>query len=234
MTNPIFKCRCSQIGKIMTQPKNKSDLISKTTQTFLEQWLKELIYKRKKEFSSKYTEKGIQVENSSIEFASEQLGWGMVFKNDQYFENDMLTGTPDIILNDKIIDVKNSWDCFTFPVLDALLEHTDYYWQVQGYMALTGLEMAQVVYVLSDTPEHLVEDEIRRQGWKMGFIDIPIEFEDEIRYKLSYTDIHPKLKIKTFDVPRNQSDIDFIYSQVDKCNLYLAPIIEQLKEKNWI
>ena len=88
MTDYKFKCRCSQVGKIMTQPKNKSDLISKATQTFLEQWLKEHIYRRKKEFSSKYTEKGIQVENTSIEFASEQLGWGMVFKNEKYFEND--------------------------------------------------------------------------------------------------------------------------------------------------
>lgn len=229
-----FKCRCSQIGKVMTQPKNKSDLISKTTQTFLEQWLKELIYRRKKEFSSKYTEKGIQVENTSIEFASEQLGWGMVFKNEQYFENYWITGTPDIILSNKIIDVKNSWDCFTFPILDAELENSDYYWQVQGYMDLTGKESAQVVYILSDTPEHLVDDEIRRQGWKMGFIDIPIEFEDEIRYKLSYTDIHPKLKIKVFEVIRNQPDIDLIHLQVEKCNLYVQPIIENLQKNNWI
>lgn len=230
----LFRCRCSQIGKIMTQPKDKNALISKTTQTFLDQWLKELIYRRRKEFSSKYTEKGIQVENSSIEFASEQLGWGMVFKNEKYFENDWLTGTPDIILNDRVTDIKNSWDCFTFPILDAELENSDYYWQVQGYMDLTGKESAQVVYILSDTPEHLVDDEIRRQGWKMGFIEIPIEFEDEIRYKMAYTDIDPKLKIKVFDVPRNQPDIDKIHLQVEKCNLYIQPIIERLDRENLI
>lgn len=229
-----FKCRASLIGKIMTQPRNKSDLISATTQSFLEQWLKELIYKRKKEFSSKYTEKGIQVENTSIEFASEQLGWGMVFKNEQYFENNWITGTPDIILNDRIIDVKNSWDCFTFPILDAELEHKDYYWQVQGYMDLTGKNMAQVVYILSDTPDVLLQDEIRRQGWKMGFIDIPVEFEEEIICKNTYSNIDNKLKIKVFDVPRNQSDIDLIHAQVDKCRKYLEPILANLKENNWI
>lgn len=220
-----FKIRCSQIGSIMTMPRNKSDLISKTTQSFLEIWIKEQVYNRTKEFSSKYTEKGIDVENKSIEFASKMLNLGMIFKNEKQFSNDYMTGEPDIILHDMVIDVKNSWDCFTFPLLDTDIPNMAYYWQLQGYMALTGKQKAKLIYVLSDTPRHLIDDEIRRQGWKMGFIEIPVEFEAEIINKMTYCEIPDSLKIKEYDIERNEADINLIYEQVEKCRKYIDSII---------
>lgn len=220
-----FKIRCSQIGKIMTKPKNKEDLISKTTQLFIEIWIKEQVYNRTKEFSSKYTEKGKECENSAIEFASRILDIGMIFKNQKEFSDEFISGSPDIILNDTIIDIKNSWDCFTFPLLDTECPNDDYYWQLQGYMALTGKQKARLVYVLSDTPQTLIDDEIRRQGWKMGFIEIPIEFEIEITNKMTYQDIPESLKIKVFDIERNDEDIKKIYEQVQKCREYINQIV---------
>lgn len=220
-----FKIRCSQIGSIMTMPRNKSDLISKTTQSFLEVWIKEQVYNRTKEFSSKYTEKGKECENIAIEFASKKLDIGMIFKNDKQFSNDYLTGEPDIILHDEVIDIKTSWDCFTFPLLDTECPNSNYYWQLQGYMALTGKQKARLVYVLIDTPRHLIDDEIRRQSWKMGFIDIPMEFEMEIINKMTYTEIPDDLKIKVFEIPRNAADIELIYQQVNKCREYIDSII---------
>jgi len=220
-----FKIRCSQIGKIMTQPRTKSDLISKTTQTYLEQWIKEQVYKRQKDFSSKYTEKGIEMEDKSIEFLSQHLDIGMIFKNEQSFGDEFMTGTPDIVLTDCVIDVKNSWDCFTFPLLDTECPNSDYYWQLQGYMALTGKQNAKLVYTLMDSPQRLIDDEIRRQGWKMGFIDIPIEFEQEIYRRMLYDDIPDSLKIKVFDIPRNDEDIAKIYAQVEVCRQYIKSII---------
>jgi len=222
-----FRIRCSQIGNIMTQPRNKTDLISKTTQSFLEVWIKEQIYKRPKEFSSKYTEKGKEVENASIEFASRYLNIGMIFKNEKNFSDDFITGSPDIILNDTVIDIKNSWDCFTFPLLDTECPNDDYYWQLQGYMALTDKPKARLVYTLMDTPSMLIDDEIRRQSWKMGFIDLPVEFEQEIIYKMTYQDIPEDLKIKTFDIPRNDEDIEKIYTQVKKCREYIELITKK-------
>ena len=220
-----FKARCSQIGSIMTMPRNKSDLISKTTQSFLEIWIKEQVYNRTKEFSSKYTEKGKECENAAIEYASRMLNVGMIFKNEKQFDNGWITGEPDIILHDMIIDVKNSWDCFTFPLLDTECPNVNYYWQLQGYMALTGKQHAKLVYVLSDTPRHLIDDEIRRQSWKMGFIDIPMEFEMEIINKMTYTELPDSLKFKVFDIPRNDADIQLIYEQVEKCRKYIDSII---------
>lgn len=220
-----FRIRCSQISKIMTQPRNKTDLISKTTQSFLEVWIKEQIYNRQKEFSSKYTEKGKECENSSIEFASKMLDIGMIFKNEKEFSDDFITGSPDIILNDTIIDIKNSWDCFTFPLLDTECPNDDYYWQLQGYMALTGKPKSRLIYVLSNTPQKLIDDEIRRQGWKMGFIEIPMDFELEIINKMTYDDIPDGLKIKVYDIERNEEDIKRIYEQVQKCREYINQVV---------
>lgn len=220
-----FKIRCSQIGKIMTAPREKKNLISKTTQSFLELWIKEQVYQRQKEFSSKYTEKGIEMEDKSIEFLSQHLDIGMIFKNEKHYSDESISGTPDIVLNDCVIDVKNSWDCFTFPLLETEVPNDDYYWQLQGYMALTNKPNAKLVYTLMDSPQRLIDDEIRRQSWKMGFIDIPIEFEQEIYRRMLYDDVPDSLKIKVFDIPRNDEDIAKIYSQVEVCRQYINSII---------
>ena len=61
-----FKIRCSAIGKIMTNARSKTETLSKTTKTYLEEWSKEQIYKRKKEVFSKYIDKGNAVDNYVI------------------------------------------------------------------------------------------------------------------------------------------------------------------------
>ena len=78
--------------------------------------------------------KGLIVEDNSIDLIAEVLGYGMLFKNEQYFEDDHLTGTPDIIIpkKDTVIDAKSSWDIFTFPLFDTSVPNMDYWWQGQG------------------------------------------------------------------------------------------------------
>lgn len=44
----IFKIRASGSGQIMTNPQKKEALISKTTESFVYDWLKESIYGVKK------------------------------------------------------------------------------------------------------------------------------------------------------------------------------------------
>lgn len=220
-----FKIRCSQIGKIMTQPKEKKNLISKTTQSYVEDWIKEQVYGRTKEFTSKYTEKGKDVEQDSIDFACKMLGLGMMFKNDKMFENDYLIGTPDIILKDEVIEMKNSWDCFTFPLLDLEIPNDLYYWQIQGYLALTGKAKARLIYTLMDTPDHLIKDEIRRYQWKLNMIDVPIEMEQEIYDRMTYAGIPDSQRFKCFEVFRDDLDIKMIYEQVEKCRQYINQII---------
>ena len=223
-----FKIRASQIGKIMTNPISKSETLSKTTISYLQEWLKEQLYGRKKEFQSKYTDKGNIMEDNSIDFIAEQLEYGFLVKNEQHFENDYMTGTPDLILKDLIIDVKNSWDCFTFPLFDTEIPNKDYYWQLQGYMSLTGKNHAKLIYVLSDTPENLIEREAYYYCKNNGYDELDADIYDQFIEKMTYNGISAMLKYKVFDVERNQEDIDKIKKRVVDCKEYIRNLVNEL------
>jgi len=217
-----FKIRCSAIGQVMNNPRAKKDveagLLSATSKTYCREWVKEQIYKRRKNFTNKYTEKGLVVEDNSLDFIAEQLGYGLLVKNEDYFEDDFLTGTPDVILNDHLIDVKNSWDCFTFPLFMDNIPSKDYYWQAQGYMALTGLSSYKLIYTLMDTPEYLIEKEFKYNN----FYDK--DFEDFVKDYL-YSDIDPKQRIKVFEIQRNDEDINAIKERVKQCRNYIKTLV---------
>jgi len=211
-----FKIRCSAIGNIMTEARSKSDPLSKTCITYLEEWAKEQIYGRRKKVESKYMDKGIQMEDAAIEFVSIFYPeMPLLIKNEKTFESAHIIGTPDLILEDAIIDIKCSWDCFTFPLFEQELPEKSYYWQLQGYMALTGTSKGAIIYCLMDTPIEIVEKEIRFNP----------DQEDEIIAYHNYRNIPDKYKIKRFDVPRNDQDIEAIKTRVEECKIYLTTIL---------
>ena len=57
----------------MTKPTGKR-IVSAGTETFLKKWYIEKIYDRQKEVYSKYMDKGVTMEDNSIDYISEQLG----------------------------------------------------------------------------------------------------------------------------------------------------------------
>lgn len=218
-----FKIRASAAGKIMTNGRGKNEM-GKTALSFCEDWLKEQIYNRRKEFSNKYTEKGLVMEDNSLDFIAEQLGYPMLLKNTRYIESDFMQGTPDVILNDLIIDVKNSWDCFTFPLMETELPNSDYYYQMQVYMALADKPNAKVIYVLSDTPANLIEKEAYFKAKDTGQ-----EYEEllkEYTAKMTYPDIPDRYKIKVFDVARNDETIKAIEARVVQCREYINELMK--------
>jgi len=215
-----FKIRASASGKIMGQKG-----LGKTGESYCQEWLTEQVYGRKREFTNKYIQKGLQNEDNSLDFIAENMGFGLLVKNEQYYENDFITGTPDIVLSDLIIDVKNSWDCFTFPAFDSELPNKDYYYQMQCYMSLTGKDNAKVIYVLSDTPEHLIESEARKLAFVNGN-ELNAEFIDSVRAKMTYFDIEAKYRIKSFDIARNNEVIELINQRVIQCREYIETLLK--------
>jgi len=210
----------------MTKPRNKSEVLSKTTISYLEQLCKEVIYNTKYTFSSKYTEKGNIVEDNSIDFVAEQLGYGMLIKNEKYYSNDYLTGTPDVITKDTVIDLKNSWDCFSFPIFSDEIPNKDYYYQLQGYMALTGLKKAKLIYVLSDTPTNLIEKEAYWHCKNNGFDELDMDIYKEFEQRMTYNDVPADAKIKVYDIERNEDVINEIYQRVELCREYIKNLIK--------
>jgi uncharacterized protein YbcC (UPF0753/DUF2309 family) len=68
-----LKIRCSAIGKLMATPRSKSEILSQTAKTYIHELVLEHKYGIKKEFSSRYTDKGNAVEDESISLVNDVL-----------------------------------------------------------------------------------------------------------------------------------------------------------------
>jgi hypothetical protein len=219
-----FKIRASACGNIMGVRG-----LGKTGETYCKDWLKGQIYNRKREINNKYLQKGNEVEDNSIDFVCEQLDLGFILKNEKFFENDFCQGTPDVIMPELIIDVKNSWDIHTFPAFETELPNKDYYWQAQVYMELVGVENYKVIYVISDTPDHLIEKEAYWYCKNNGYGELDLDVLDEFTKKMTYSDIPDNLKYKVFDIKRSQKDIDLIKERVQECKNFINELNLKIK-----
>jgi hypothetical protein len=196
-----FKIRASASGKLMTKPRSKSEVLSKTTITYLQEWAKQEVYGVRKSISSKYLDKGNAVEDEAINYAAQELGWLFASKNDEYFEDDFFCGTPDVILEDTIIDIKSSWDCFTFPLFEEDIPNKDYYYQLQVYMHLTGKRKAELVYCLMNTPSELAYEDV-----------------------FDYSNLSSKYRIKSFSIDYDEEVIEQLKESVLNSRDYIKKI----------
>ena len=141
----LFKCRASAGGYLATNPKSKGETLSETTKTYLQEWMKERIFGMRKEISTKQINKGLEFEDLAIDKAIDWLDLEFAVKNTDKFEDDYFTGEPDLLLSDTVVDIKNSWDCWTFPMFEDEIPTKGYFYQLQIYMHLTGLKKAKLV-----------------------------------------------------------------------------------------
>lgn len=218
-----FKIRASKCSEIMTNDRSGKEM-GETAKSYCNDWLISQLYGKKKEINSKYLERGITSEQDGIDFIADYYNYGILLKNETQFENDYITGTPDVILKDKIIDVKCSWDCFTFPLLADNYPKT-YYWQAQCYMILTGIKYYELIYVLLDLPINLIEHEAWNYARANGY-DSPDDYIfDLIKEKNTYKNIPDFFKIKKFDIEYNQEAKELIEKRVNDCRNYIDNLI---------
>lgn len=154
----MLKFRASSLSQIMTDAKSKGEELSVGAKTFIAKQAKEFVYGFDEKISSKYMDKGIQVEDQSIELLNSVL-FTSYQKNTERKENDWITGECDIFTGNSIIDIKSSWSLTTFPVLAEQGEDKDYEWQLRAYMMLWDVDHASIAYCLVSTPEDLIKYE---------------------------------------------------------------------------
>jgi len=222
--------RCSSWADLMTDPKTKAQKeageLSEGAKTLcIETWIAHK-YGIKKDITSKYLEKGIVSEEDGITLLS-KVDKTFYVNNKARMSNEFITGEWDILKDEHVIDIKCAWDAFSFfkHLKDKELDKT-YYWQLQGYMALTGAKTAEIAYCLVDTPDHLIEKEITNLWYKLGQIDQEsqewIEAETEARNNMIFSDkIDTKDRVIRFKIDRNDEDIQKGYKRV-------------LNARNWI
>lgn len=153
--------RCSSLSCLFTEPKDKkakdAGELSATAKTHLiEVYAQQYGYE--KDIVTKQMKKGIQAEEEGITLLS-RVDKQYYTKNEERKENEWLSGHADIVTERKLIDIKLSWDIFTF--LPKLMEDVDkaYFYQLQGYLWLWGLKEAEIAYCLVNTPDNIIEGE---------------------------------------------------------------------------
>lgn len=218
MTTPL-KIRASKAGLLMTDPKSAKDKaegnLSEGAKTYLrELWIAKT-YNRRKDVVTKYIEKGLLNEETSIDYAS-LLHNELYEKNLNLFANDYLTGTPDIITDTHVVDVKSSYDIFTFMKADL----TDiYYYQLLCYMELTGVKQGRLIYCLTDAPEATIQRELKTAKWQLQKDNVS-ELEEKLRREMCYQDIPLKDKVKVFEVEYDGEEISRLYKKIEKARTY--------------
>lgn len=165
--------------------------------------------------------KGMLVEDTSIEMLN-RLDGTNYSKNEEKFSNDYLIGCPDIVdtENRMIIDVKSSWNIESFMYNVNKELDKEYWWQVQGYMALLDFHKAEVHFCLVTTPEHIIQSEIEKKAGERYSAE-------EIRANLTFDDIPEAERRLRFVVERDEQAIEKLYKRIRKCREYLS-IIEEL------
>ena len=207
-----MKFRCSSLGKLMTEPRSKSEgVLSVGAKTYIRELAAQEIFGVEFEVSSKAIEKGIEVEGDSIDLLNSVRGLSL-FKNTERKSNDFITGECDLFDAEakRGHDIKSSWSIATFPITVADCEDRLYEWQMRGYMALWDADEWEVNYCLVDTPDRLI-----------GFEPMPLHVVSHL----------PEwMRVTTWTVKRDLEKEAAIYEKVKAANEYLTSVINEFDQ----
>lgn len=180
---------------------------------------------------SKYTIKGRSVEEQSIMMLSRIDGLPYE-KNQNRFTDKYLTGEPDVIVRDKdgsitkIIDIKSSWDGASLLSNIGSPLNPLYYWQINGYMALTGALEAEVCYCLVNMPQEIIEGEKKRIFYTMNpATEENLEYKkaiERLENAMTFDEIPIRERLVRFSVKRDEDVIEKIQKRVIQCREWLA------------
>lgn len=201
--------RCSSIGKLMTEPKTlKEGPLSVGAKTFVRELAAQEIFGVEFEFSSKETEKGIEVEPDGIALLNRVRGLSLV-KNTERRNNGWWTGEADLFhaAARSGHDLKCPWSIRTFPITVADCEDKIYEWQMRGYMPLWDADSWEVNYALVNTPERLI-----------GFDPLQLHVVDHIP---------EHLRLTTWVVKRDAAKEAAMVEKVRAAREYFAEVISE-------
>lgn len=226
--------RCSSIGYLMTEPRAKAAKeageLSETAKGHCVDVLVSNKYGRNDDISNRYIQKGLMVEEDGITLYS-RLNKTFFKKNKALVKNAFIMGTPDlytgidILAANEIVDIKCSWDLYTFSRVRTKEINDLYYWQCMAYMALTGAKSAKLAYCLVNTPEILIMDEKRKLLYKMGVISEEDknyqEACEEIDRSMIFDDIPMEERVIEFPIERDDAAIEQMFEKVKKARQFL-------------
>lgn len=236
MNKPIL-FRCSRLGDIMTEPRAKSETLSKTAESFIKNMWLEREFGYREEVMTDEILKGHLCEDDSMGLVKEVLGGEFRIKNRNFFKNEFVCGTPDIILKkeDVVEDVKTSFNLRTFSESELA---KNYWWQGQGYMWLTGKKHYRLIYSLVPTPESILGDQKRRWFYKFGqdednpdFVQVCAQID---RNNDLINDLPKANRLNVFEFDFDEKKIELLKTKIIACrefyNSLALPMYQHKKE----
>ncbi len=196
--------------------------LSETTKSYLRELFIEENFGRKKDIFNKYIEKGLYVEEDSLTLIQKHYEGSLIIKNKAKYDNEFIQGTPDILMQDRIVDAKSSWDIFTFYEADGT--DKDYFYQMQGYMQLTHLPQADLIYCLANAPEHMIVAEKSKKTYQLGLSDGSEEsakMEFDVEKNMMFDDIEDAKRIKVFNIKFDPKAIESLSKKIVQAREYL-------------
>jgi hypothetical protein len=176
--------------------------------------------------TSKHIEKGIINEEQSLEMMKRVTGWDVdLSQPKKRYVNSWVIGEPDLVSNQYLVDVKNSWDGTTFPWFETDVPNKDYFYQLQTYMWLTGFKESYLIYTLTSAPEHLLFKEAEKLSYNLHSLpkyheksfDEMLEIGTKLAtQQLMFDHIDEHKRVKIFRIERNEAIIDSMRDRVEK------------------
>jgi hypothetical protein len=242
MSKHQWLVRPSEMGNLMSKGRSGNDF-GETAMKVIHEAVLLHKYGIETEFKSTAAmEKGTFNEKPNIDIAARVLGWLDVNSSDEKIRiaNEWFIGEPDI--NTSILaDIKSSWSASTFPFFNNP-KSKQYECQLNAYMDLTGKDQAELVYVLSNHPQHIIGSEIRRLTYY--YADRPHLFEansidelwslaeekatEEVMKEAIYDHIPEDKRVQRFIIERNNVLIEQMHERVEQARLIFDELIETI------
>ena len=250
--------KASRVKALQKKEKGEDELPS-GAKTHLDDVFRSQFWRRRRNLTNKYLEKGLLTEQDILDLASKADN-DFYIKNDEHSQNDYIQGSWDNY-SVKVRDTKSNYDLKTFDEADL---SNLYKWQINGYsfiikdnLNLPTYPEGELIYGLVNNPLHFIENERTRQYYANGNPDDDNENWQEIRQQIERNmifdrdlflrdyphyvfenkvwefDIPAIFRLKRFDVITTEEDVDHIKRRVLLSRIYLCnkeiEIYEKLK-----
>ena len=209
-----MKWRPSQLGKLMTNSRSKSKLLSETAKSEIRKIAKQDFYgySYSSDIRTKPMIKGTDWEHEGIKLLNDVRFTNKYVKNNLRVENDYMSGCCDIITDDLIIDIKSSWSLDTFPATPSEGENSDYEWQGRAYMWLYDRPAFELVYTMYTTPD-----------------DLLTEWDNLSIHRVNHIPMHHRVTVLSYE--RDTAIEEQIKERLIACSEYYAQYVNELNNK---
>jgi hypothetical protein len=185
---------------------------------------------------------GVVSERDSLKLASEVLGIKPKVYKDT-ISNDHIKGRIDAYSGSSIKKAKHIYEIKTASNYETFLDFIDnaqeeslYYWQMQGYLSITGAKRGTLIHCCTSYHPDIVTQQVNIYLSRIKGLNLPHEYVskriEHIRKNMNFDDIPAHQRVYAITIERNDDDIDAIRQKMALCRDWLVSFEERCSRMN--